>query len=101
MVEQYYEVRWNNTARNQVRKIYDYIAKDSVQNAKSIIEKILSSTEKLEKNPERFGLDKYKKDNDGSYRHHEPHKHRTVFRIYKSHTRTPRVRSTNQEPLLY
>lgn len=101
MVEQRYEVLWNATARNQVKKIYNYIEKDSVQNAKKVIKEIIESTEKLDKNPDRFGLDKHKNGNDGSYRYFELYKYRIAFRIYNTKIRILRVRSTDQEPLEY
>lgn len=101
MVEKQYEVVWNTIARKQVRKIYDYILKDSAQNAKNILAEILISTEKLQMNPERFGQDKYKKNNDGTYRYYELYSYRIAFRIYQNHIIILRVRSTEQEPLSY
>ena len=41
MVEQQYEVLWNTTARNQVKKIYNYIEKESVPNAKKLVKEII------------------------------------------------------------
>jgi len=101
MVEKQYEVLWNTIARKQVRKIYDYILKDSAQNANKILAEILISSEKLQMNPERFGQDKYKKNNDGTYRYYELYSYRIAFRIYQNHIRILRVRSTEQEPLSY
>lgn len=92
---------WNATARKQAKKIYSYIAKESVQNAKKVIEEIIAATEKLDKNPDRFGLDKFKNNNNGSYRYFELYKYRVAFRIYKTKIRILRVRSTDQEPLEY
>lgn len=101
MVVQQYEVLWNTTARKQLKNIYDYIQQDSLQNARKVIEEIAAATEKLNTNPERFGLDKYKINNDGSYRYFEVYRYRVVFRIYKTSIRILRVRSTDQEPLEY
>ena len=78
MVIRQYEVLWNTTARKQVKR-----------------------TKKLDVNPERFGLDKYKKNNDGTYRYFEIYRYRIAFRIYKTYIRILRVRSTDQEPLVY
>lgn len=99
MVEKNYEVIWNAIARKHVKKIYNYIKKDSVLVARKIVEDIATATEKLSVNPERFGLDKYKKQNDGSYRYFELYRYRIAYRIYKNHIRILRVRSTDQEPL--
>ncbi|MCB9033756.1 MAG: type II toxin-antitoxin system RelE/ParE family toxin [Chitinophagales bacterium] len=101
MVEERYVVVWNKTARTQVRNIYNYIAKDSLQNAKKVVEGIVQSTNQLEINPERFAKDKYKQNNDGTYRYYELYNYRIVFRIYKNHIRIIRLRSTHQEPKDY
>jgi len=101
MVEQQYDVLWNATARKQVKKIYDYIQKESVQNARKVVEEIAKATEKLNKNPDRYRLDKFKNSNDGSYRYFELYRYRIAFRIYKTHIRILRVRSTDMEPLEY
>jgi plasmid stabilization system protein ParE len=101
MVTQQYEVLWNAVARRQVKIIYDYILEQSAQNALKVVNDIMDATGKLATNPERFGLDKYKKDNDGSYRYFELYRYRIAFRIYKTHIRILRVRSTDQEPLEY
>jgi len=101
MVGQEYEVIWNATAKRQVRKIYDYIQQESLQNAKKVILGIAEATEKLNANPDRFALDKYKRNNDGSYRYFELYRYRVAFRIYNTHIRILRVRSTDQEPLEY
>jgi plasmid stabilization system protein ParE len=101
MVTQQYEVLWNTMARKQVKKIYDYILQDSLQNAGKVVNDIADAVEKLKTNPERFGLDKYKKNNNGSYRYFELYSYRIAYRIYKTYIRILRVRSTDQEPLEY
>jgi len=101
MVEGSYEVLWNTPARKQVKHIYNYIRGKSVQNAEKVLQAITEAGEKLSTNPDRFGLDKYKKNNDGSYRYFEIYRYRIAFRIYKKHIRILRVRSTDQEPLEY
>ncbi|MFN0082455.1 MAG: type II toxin-antitoxin system RelE/ParE family toxin [Ferruginibacter sp.] len=101
MVEPQYEIHWNAPAKKQLRKIYDYIEEESPQNAKNVINKIIEKIETLDNNPERFGLDKYKINNDGSYCYFEIYRYRVSFRIYKTYIRILRIRSTDQEPLEY
>jgi plasmid stabilization system protein ParE len=45
-------VRWSAPARNDLRQIYDYIARDSRYYARVVIDKIVTSTEKLERFPD-------------------------------------------------
>jgi len=72
-----------------------------VQNANKELFEIIDSSERLEFNPERFGLDKYKLNNHGSYRYYEIYHYRIAFRIYKNHIRILSVRSSHQEPKEY
>jgi plasmid stabilization system protein ParE len=101
MVTPHYEVLWSDTAKKQVKAIYDHIRKDSLQNAEKVVADIAATIEKLCTNPEHLGPDKYRKNNDGSYRYFELHHYRVAFRIYKTNVRVLRVRSTYQEPLEY
>jgi plasmid stabilization system protein ParE len=57
MVEKKFTVLWNNSARKEVRKIYDYIVLDSYQNAQTVLNDIIEATEKLELMPTHFPSD--------------------------------------------
>ena len=101
MVEKHYEILWNATSKKQLNEIYKYIEKESIINAKKVIKKIIETIETLEYNPERFGLDQFKLNNDGTYRYFEKYRYRIAFRIYGDTIRILRIRSTDQEPLNY
>ena len=45
-------VRWSVPARNDLRQIYQYIARDSRYYARVVVDKIVTSTEKLERFPD-------------------------------------------------
>ncbi|MBS1566856.1 MAG: type II toxin-antitoxin system RelE/ParE family toxin, partial [Bacteroidetes bacterium] len=47
------------------------------------------------------GPDKYKTNNDGSYRAFEKHRYRIVYRFGNNIIRVLRVRHTSREPLNY
>ncbi len=96
-----YEILWNAPSKRQLRNIYNYIQEQSTQNANSFLDKILDTIDGLRINPERYGLDKYKRNNDGSYRYIEIYRYRVAYRIYKNEIRILRIRSTDQEPLEY
>ncbi len=61
----------DNQAKLHLRNAYDYIKKDSLQNAEKVREKILASIQGLIKKPEVHAPDKHKIKNDGSYRAYE------------------------------
>jgi plasmid stabilization system protein ParE len=95
------EVIWPQKVQNQLSKIYRYILLDSLQNAEKVKKDILSSTRKLTINPEIFPLDKYRKDNDGSFRAYELHHYRISFPITEKKIIIVRIRHTSMQPRLY
>jgi len=55
----------------------------------------------LPKHPEKYGLDKFKKDNDGSWRAFEKHHYRVSYRITQKEIRIVRLRHTSKSPLSF
>jgi plasmid stabilization system protein ParE len=95
------EVRWPPSAQHQLEKAYRYILLDSYQNAEKVKADILSSTRKLAANPEMYPPDKYRKNNDGSFRAYELHRYRIAYRVTKKEIIIVRVRHTSMEPKEY
>ncbi len=84
-----------------MRRLFDYIRKDSPQNAAKVLEEIVKMAEKAVANPERYGPDKYKIDNDGSYRAFEKYHYRVAYRFQENTIRILRVAHTAREPKTY
>jgi addiction module RelE/StbE family toxin len=101
MVRKVYQLVWTETALVQIREIFEYIERDSPKSAKKIILDIISATEKAITNPEFYNPDKFKNNNDGSYRAFEKHKYRIVYRFEKNIIIVLRVRHTKIEPKIY
>jgi plasmid stabilization system protein ParE len=57
---------WNVKARNELKRIYEYILKDSYQNAIKVRNEIVATVLSLPEHPERHPSDKYKINNDGT-----------------------------------
>ena len=89
---------WRKLALLQVHKIYNYIKKDSLQSAKKVREKTFKRAEELKHNPTIYPLDKYRKNNNGSFRAFEVYNYRIAYQITKSEVRILRVRHTSREP---
>lgn len=94
-------VIWSKAAKTQLQKAYNYIVKDSLQNAQIVRDKIIELTIDLPKNPEKYPQDKFKKNNDGSYRAFEVYHYRISYHIVKDHIRIVRLRHTSMSPLSY
>jgi plasmid stabilization system protein ParE len=91
----------DNEAKIQLREAYNYIKKESVQNAKKISNEIVDSIKDLIKNPEKHSIDKYRLNNDGSYRAYEIHKYRITYYLSHQQITVIRIRHTKMNPLEY
>lgn len=101
MVKNRYEVVWTKRSQQHLKKAYEYISQDSPQNALKVINALAAAVEKAISNPELYGPDKYKKDNDGSYRAFEKHRYRVSYRYSKNIIRVLRVLHASMEPKPY
>lgn len=95
------QVIWSLPAQRHLMECYEYILLDSYQNAEKVKNDILSSTNKLAKHPEIHPVDKFKKENDGSFRAYEIHHYRIAYKVEEQRVIIIRVRHTNMEPLPY
>ena len=93
--------RWSPVAINQLQKAYNYIKKDSPQNAVKVRNEIVAVTISLGQQPERFPPDKYKQNNDGNYRVFELHRYRVSYKVMKDEILIVRLRHTSMSPLSY
>jgi len=101
MVGKVYEVVWTNRSKKNLKQVFDYISKDSPKNADRVVDGISNAVYKAVKNPEVYAPDKYKINNDGSYRAFEKHRYRVAYRFTKNIIRVLRIRHTSLEPLEY
>jgi len=91
----------DNNAKIQLREVYEFIKKDSLQNAEKVTHKILLSIKALLKNPLHHPPDKYRLDDDESYRAYELYKYRITYHVSAHEIRVIRIRHTKMNPLLY
>ena len=95
------EVRWSPRPQHQLEKAYRYILLDSYQNAEKVMTDILASTRRLAANLEMYPPDKYRNNNDGSFRAYELHHYRIAYRITEKEIIITRMRHTSMEPKQY
>lgn len=101
MVDVQYKVVWTQRSQNQLKRLFEFISKDSEQNALVILEEIVLSINKAQPNPEFYRPDKYKAHNDGTYRAYEKHHYRISYRFDNCVIRVLRVRHTSRKPVKY
>ena len=92
---------WNANASEEFKKIYEYILKDSYQNALKIRQEIIDAISYLPENAEKHPLDKYKINNDGTWRAFEIYHYRISYRVKKEQIRIIRLRHNSRSPLPY
>lgn len=88
----------DNLAKVQLKEAYNYIKLDSPKSAEKIKAKILASIMDLADHPERYSKDKYRLNNDGSYRAFEIYKYRVSYHISQTQITVIMIRHTKMEP---
>lgn len=83
MVKTNYGLVWTTRSQQHMKQAFNYIYKDSPQQAEKVIAAITNAVEKAITNPEFYGPDKYKENNDGSYRAFEKYRYRLSYRDKK------------------
>lgn len=94
-------ISWTRRAMKQFEAAITRIATDSIVNAEKVAADILKDLDKTSKNAGFFPPDKYKKNNDGSYRAFEKHHYRIAYRVSAKVIRVLRVRYSKMEPKEY
>lgn len=95
------KIIWSKLALIQTKAIHSYISKasKSLEIADRVIKLLYESTEILETQSDLYELDKFKTNNDGSYRAYVKFSYRISYRVINETIRILRVRHTSREPL--
>jgi len=94
-------VFWTRPAQTQLQAVYVFISRDSLQNASTVLNDLVGTVERAASNPMMHPPDKFKVNNDGSYRAFEKHHYRVSFRYVDNEIRVLRVRHTSMLPHKY
>ncbi|MCF6308318.1 MAG: type II toxin-antitoxin system RelE/ParE family toxin [Flavobacteriaceae bacterium] len=93
------KIVWDTKAYLQLEKEHKHIKKSSVIAANKVRESIRDATKELALHPEKFSLDRFKKNNNGNYRAFE--RYRVTYKVKEAEIIILRVRHTSREPLEY
>jgi plasmid stabilization system protein ParE len=94
-------IRWHRKAVGQLADVIKYIEDDSLVNAEKFEKEILKKTAELLLQPERYQPDKFKINNDGSFRAFEINSYRISYRLTSNQIRIIRIRHTKMNPKNY
>jgi plasmid stabilization system protein ParE len=92
---------WNKNSQISLKNSLKRIAEDSIIQAENVEKSILEKINSLEIYPYKFPLDKYRFENDGSFRAFEEKNHRISYRVLNDKIRILRIRHVKQRPKLY
>lgn len=95
------EVVWDKEARISFKKAYQWIKKDSLQNAEKVKNYFLTAAKKLSYHPEIHPPDKYRQDGDVRFRAFEKYNYRVSYFISGNTIRVLRFRHVKQKPQEY
>ena len=95
------EIIWRTAAVIYLENAINYIREDSVKNADTVANAILSSIEKAAGFPEHFPPDKYRLNNSDSFRAFEIYNFRVSFYFNAEIIRIVRIRHTKQKTQNY
>lgn len=93
------EIIWDKEAILQLEEIYKYISERSLKAAEKVKRSIKETIQKLGRFPEVHNPDRFKNNNDGSFRAFEKYSYRVTYKISSSKVIIVRTRHTAQEPL--
>lgn len=94
-------IKWDKEAFNQFQLSIKFIAARSIQNAEKVRNEILDKIATLIQYPENQSPDKFKLNNDGSFRALEIHHFRISFQVTDTDIKILRFRHTKQAPKNY
>lgn len=101
MAKEKYQIVWTKRSQEQMKQVFKYINLDSPKNAEKVVSDIATSVFAASVNPQIYPPDKYKINNDGSYRAFEKHHYRITYRFLANVLRVLRIRHTSREPFMY
>ena len=101
MVGDFFQIVWTKRSKQNMHQTYNFICKDSPKNALKVVDDIAKAVYKARSNPEYYNPDKYKSNNDGTYRAFEKHHYRIVYRFANKVIRVLKVTYTQMNPKEY
>lgn len=92
------KIEWSAKALDQLKSALLFIHADSPANSEKVRRGIFLKLERAVQNPEFFPRDKYKINNDGSFRAFELYSYRISYRFTDASIRVLRIRHTSRKP---
>lgn len=94
-------IRWDNQAKLYFKQAVKYLKQESPTASEKVKQAILKRVASLVSDYAIYEEDRFKRENDGSYRSCEVYHYRITYKILKDEILILRVRHTSQDPIIY
>ena len=98
MVKKNLQVIWDKEAKEELKKIYQYIKEKSEPSAKKVRSVIVETSRKLSEAPEIYEQDKFTEKALGNIRSFVRWHYRITYQVLKTHIIVLAVTHTSQDP---
>ncbi|TVR80879.1 MAG: type II toxin-antitoxin system RelE/ParE family toxin [Chitinophagaceae bacterium] len=95
------KIVWDTKAKEALKEIFTFIAGDNMNEAEKVIKSILDSTRALAFYPDIHPIDRFKINNDGSYKAYEIYSYRISYKVQTEFIYILRLRHTSRNPFIY
>ena len=94
-------IRWDRQASNSLDQAIFYIESRSPQGADRVKKSLVRHLKMLARRSDLFELDRFKQNNDGTYRYFVVYRIRISYRVLPDEIYILRVRHCSQDPIIY
>lgn len=101
VVKKQRRIIWDDEAKLYLKQAIQYIKQESPQGAETVKRAILDHVAVLKNDALIYETDRFKTNNDGSYRAVTVFSYRTTHKITDTHILVLRLRHTSQNPIIY
>ena len=95
------QIVWSKNAENQYYEILEYLYKEAPQAIDIVANKLLDTIESLSAQYNNYPSDRFKKNNNGSFKTVVVFSYRISYQITDTSVNILRIRHTSREPLNY
>ena len=94
-------IKWDDEARLYFKQAIQYIKQESPQGALKVKQAVLQQISRLKTDAGIYEPDKFKLENDGSYRALTVFSYRITYKVTNDEVLILRIRHTSQNPIVY
>jgi plasmid stabilization system protein ParE len=94
-------IKWDEEAKLYFKQAIQYIKQESPSGAKTVKRSILESIAILKEDASIYEIDRFKLNNDGSYRALTVYSYRITYKVTPEEIHILRVRHTSQDPVFH